>query len=231
MTAKRVAIVQSSYIPWKGYFDLIRASDEFILLDDVQFTIRDWRTRNRVKTQNGPAWLTIPVQTRGKRHQRIAEAIVADAEWGERHWRTINANYARTPWFDTYAPSLEPLFRRPVSGQLSEINRSLLDALWGAIGIKTPIRWSTEFAARGGRSERLVDLCVATGATEYLSGPSARGYLDTESFARAGIDVRFIDYSGYPEYDQPYPPFEHQVSAVDLVFCTGPRALEYMKAL
>jgi hypothetical protein len=228
---KRLAAVQSSYIPWKGYFDLIRASDEFILLDDVQFTIRDWRTRNRIKTQHGPAWLTIPVQTRGKRHQSIGDAMVADADWGDRHWRTISANYARTPWFETYAPRLEPLFRQPVSRRLSEINRSFLEALCAAIGIGTSIRWSTDYVARSGRNERLVDLCVAAGATEYLSGPAARAYLDTQAFADAGIAVTFVDYAGYGEYEQPYPPFEHLVSAVDLVFCTGPRALEYMKSL
>ena len=96
---KRVAIVQSSYVPWKGYFDLIRASDEFILLDDVQFTKRDWRSRNRIKTQHGPAWLTIPVRTKGLYRQLIQDTYVSDPRWGEAHWATLRASYARAPFF------------------------------------------------------------------------------------------------------------------------------------
>src|SRR4030095_6284230 len=99
MSRKRVAIVQSSYIPWKGYFDLIRASDEFILLDDVQFTKRDWRSRNRIKTQRGPAWLTIPVRTKGLYKQLIQDTYVSDVRWGEAHWATLRASYARAPFF------------------------------------------------------------------------------------------------------------------------------------
>jgi hypothetical protein len=226
--AGRVAIVQSSYIPWKGYFDLIRAADEFVLLDNVQFTIRDWRNRNRIKTQHGPIWLTLPVHAHGR--PLIADVAVSDPTWGERHWRSIRANYGKTPWFSTYAPRLEPLFRTPVSALLSEINRSLLECVCTLLGIGTRFRWSTEFTTRRDRTERLVDICAATGAREYLSGPSARGYLDVEVFRAAGIDVTFVDYESYPEYEQPYPPFEHQVSVLDLIFCTGPRALEYMKS-
>src|SRR5262245_18843047 len=94
MAHKSVAIVQSSYIPWKGYFDLIRAADEFILLDDVQFTKRDWRSRNRIKTKDGLHWLSIPVLTKGRYDQRISDTTIADASWSERHWHTIHNAYA-----------------------------------------------------------------------------------------------------------------------------------------
>jgi hypothetical protein len=231
MLHKRVAIVQSSYIPWKGYFDLIRAVDEFILLDDVQFTKRDWRSRNRIKTKDGLAWLSIPVQTKGRYLQRIMDATVSDPGWGERHWRTIRSAYARTPYFAEYAGAFEALYLTPVSGSLSRINGAFIAAICGMLGITTPVRPSTDYRAGEGRNERLIDLCVQAGATEYLSGPSAREYMDLDAFAAAGISVRFADYSGYPEYPQPHPPFEHAVSAIDLLFCTGPRALEFMKAV
>ena len=229
MTHKRVAIVQSSYVPWKGYFDLIRAVDEFILLDDVQFTRRDWRSRNRIKTSHGPNWLTIPVQAKGRYLQPIREVVVSDEGWGLRHWQTLRTHYARTPYFAEYAPRLEPLYRTPVSNQLSLINHSFIQAICGALGVVTPITWSTDYDAHPGRNERLIDLCRQSGATEYLSGPSAAGYIDVDAFARAGVRVLFADYSGYPEYPQPYPPFEHAVSIIDLLFCTGPGALGYMK--
>jgi hypothetical protein len=231
MAHKRVAIVQSSYIPWKGYFDLIRAADEFILLDDVQFTKRDWRSRNRIKTKDGLHWLTIPVHTKGRYEQRIMDTTISESSWGERHWQTIQSAYARTAFFDAYAPSVRALYEKPVSEKLSEVNRSLIDVICRALGIVTPIRWSSEYHPAEGRNERLIDLCLKAGATDYLSGPSARGYMDEAAFARAGVTVQFVDYSGYSEYPQPYPPFEHAVSALDLLFCTGPRAIDYLKDL
>jgi hypothetical protein len=231
MTTKRVAIVQSSYIPWKGYFDLIRSVDEFILLDDVQFTRRDWRSRNRIKTKDGAAWLTIPVQSKGRFTQSIRETRVSDPAWGERHWQTIHASYARAPFFRDYASCFEALYRQPGSEFLSEINHAFITAICRALRIETPIAWSSDYDARDGRTERLVDLCRAAGATVYLSGPSARDYLDESAFAGAGIAVAWADYGGYPEYPQVHPPFDHAVSALDLLFCTGPDALGYMKQL
>jgi hypothetical protein len=230
-SGRRLAIVQSSYIPWKGYFDLIRSVDEFILLDEVQFTRRDWRSRNRVKTQHGIKWLSLPVSTKGKYHQRIDQTFVSDPSWGDRHWSTLRASYGRTPGFREYQTMLEPLFRAPASLQLSAINRSLIEAVCAILRIDTRISWSSDYAARPGRTERLIDLCLQAGASEYLSGPAARVYLDADALASAGVQVRFVDYAGYPEYDQPYPPFEHHVSVLDLIFCAGPRAVEYMKLL
>ena len=229
MGGKRVAIVQSSYIPWKGYFDLIRAADEFILLDEVQFTKRDWRSRNRIKTKDGLAWLSVPVTTKGRYLQRIQDVTVADSSWGLSHWKTLRAAYARAPYFTAYAEQLETQYASSGSVLLSDINHAFVTTICRWLGIGTPIRWSSDYAAGEGRNRRLIDLCTQAGAAEYLSGPSARGYLDVEAFAAAGISVLFADYSGYPEYPQPYPPFEHAVSVLDLLFCTGPRALTYMK--
>jgi hypothetical protein len=231
MVPKCVAIVQSSYIPWKGYFDLIRAADEFILLDDVQFTKRDWRSRNRIKTKDGLHWLTIPVHTKGRYEQRIMDTMISDSSWSTRHWQTIHNAYARAPFFDAYAAPLRSFYETPVSDRLSDVNRALIELMCSALGIATTITWSSEYHPREGRNERLIDLCVKAGATDYLSGPSARGYVDEAAFAEAGVTVHFVDYSGYPEYPQPYPPFEHAVSALDLIFNTGPRASEYLKDL
>ena len=231
MAHKCVAIVQSSYIPWKGYFDLIRAADEFILLDDVQFTKRDWRSRNRIKTKDGLAWLTIPVHNKGRYQQRIMDTTISDPGWSERHWQTIHSAYARTPFFDTHAPRVKSVYEHPPSDRLSDVNRSLIETVCQLLEITTPITWSSEYHPVEGRNERLIDLCVKAGATEYLSGPSARGYLDEAAFASAGVTVHFVDYSGYREYPQPYPPFEHAVSALDLLFCTGPNASDYLKDL
>ena len=230
--SKRIAIVQSSYIPWKGYFDLIRSTDEFILLDDVQFTRRDWRTRNRIKTQHGVAWLTVPVQSKGHYHQSIESTLVADERWASRHWSTLRAAYGRAPFFKEYSATLAPLYEcRPAGERVSEVNHAFITAICTLLGVTTPITWSSAYGACEGRNERLIDLCRMAGATDYLSGPSARGYLDEAAFASAGIRVQFADYSGYPEYPQPHPPFEHGVSMLDLLFCAGPDSLRFMKRL
>jgi hypothetical protein len=230
MPDKRVAIVQSSYIPWKGYFDLIRSVDHFILLDNVQFTRRDWRTRNRIKTRQGLAWLSIPVNARHHRSQLIQDITIAHPAWGPRHWRTLEASYARTPYFRAYADAIAPLYRDPPS-RLSCVNYTFIKAICAILGITTPITWSSAYPTSAERNRRLIDLCRAVGATEYLSGPSAREYLDVGAFEATGITVRFVDYAGYPEYPQPHGPFEHGVTVLDLLFCTGPRALDYMKVL
>ena len=231
MSQKRVAIVQSSYIPWKGYFDLIRSADEFILLDTVQYSKGSWRNRNRIKTKDGLAWLSIPVHTRGHLLQTIADIVVADPAWATRHWQNIRDAYAGAPFFEDYAEPFEAAYKSFRSDRLSHINRALTELACRALGIATRISSATDYRPGQGQTQRLVDLCQQAGATEYLSGPSARGYIDQQLFADAGIDLHFADYSGYREYTQPYPPFEHAVSVLDLLFCTGPHAQSFMKDL
>lgn len=226
--SKTLAAVQSSYIPWKGYFDLIRSADEFVLFDQVQFTRRDWRNRNRIKTKDGIQWLTIPVRSKGNYHAAIQDMIVSEAGWNHRHWQRIVASYARAPHFATMGPALARLFEGATQSQLSEVNRWFLEGLCRLLGIDTPLAWSTDYQVAEGKSDRLVSLCLAAGATRYLSGPAARSYLDLELFARHGVEVAFFDYAGYPEYQQLFPPFDHHVSAVDLLLNEGPKAPQFL---
>lgn len=229
---KKVAIVQSSYIPWKGYFDLIRRVDEFILYDDVQYTRRDWRNRNRIKSPNGPLWLTIPVEVRGRYLQAIKDTKVSDRRWNERHWRSIHGSYARAPYYAAYRPQLEDLYLGCDSASLSEINFRFLSRFCALLSIETRLTWSMDYTTVDAETtERLVALCRQAGATEYLSGPSARAYIDPSRFEDAGIMLTFMDYDGYPEYGQLYPPFDHQVSIIDLLVHTGPAALAHMLPL
>lgn len=229
MIHKRIAIVQSSYIPWKGYFDLIRAVDEFVLLDDVQYTRRDWRNRNRIKTSTGPLWLTIPVIVRGRYRQTIKDTCIEDPSWAERHWRSITASYARAAYFAEYRDRLHALYTAAASERyLSRVNYACIRALCDMLQVPTRISWSMDYAAVEGRTERLVGICEQAGATEYLSGPSARAYIDLALFERAGITVTYVDYSAYPEYEQLYPPFDHRVSILDLLLTHGSGATDYM---
>lgn len=229
MAGNRVAIVQSSYIPWKGYFDLIRSVDHFVLYDDVQFTRRDWRNRNRIKTPRGSAWLTVPVRAKGHYTAPIRDIEVDGFDWVDTHWATIRANYARAPFFKSFGPLVEQLFRTGRFPRLSDVNRHFTEGLCAMLGITTPLSWSWEFDLRPERSERLLGICAQLGANTYLSGPSAAGYLDESLFERAGVRVCYVNYSHYPEYPQMYPPFQHEVSVLDLLLNVGSDALSYMK--
>ncbi|WP_295433024.1 WbqC family protein [uncultured Thiodictyon sp.] len=228
---KKVAILQSNYIPWKGYFDLIAAVDEFILYDDMQYTRRDWRNRNKIKTPLGLQWLTVPVKVKGKYHQTIKETENDGSDWQESHWKSLVANYRRSAHFEELSSALSPFYLERSYLHLSTLNRTLIDWVCGYLGIATRITTSSDYRLVDGKTERLLDLCLQTGATEYISGPAARGYLDETLFADAGIAVNFFDYGGYPSYPQLWGTFEHGVSILDLLFNCGadsPRYLHYV---
>jgi WbqC-like protein family len=224
VTERRIAIVQSNYIPWKGYFDLIHSVDEFILFDDVQYTRRDWRNRNVIKTKDGPTWLTIPVRISGRYLSPIKDIEVDGQKWREQHWRTIAASYARAPHFGFLKAAFEEVYRGSSEASLSLINRSFIETICAALSIRTKLSWSMDHQIVEGKTARLVSLCQQAGASTYVSGPSARDYIDLGLFEEAGIAVEFFDYKGYPEYPQQYPPFKHDVSILDLLFNQGPDA-------
>jgi len=226
---KRVAIVQSNYIPWKGYFDLIAAVDEFILFDDVQYTRQDWRNRNMIKTPTGIQWISIPVQIRGLYSQTIRQTLISNNDWQKQHWRTLTMNYSRAPFFRDTAEWLEPLYQAATFPDLSGVNRHFLRGICDRLGIATPLGSSSDHVLEGDPSERLASICAQAGAGVYLSGPAARAYLDEGAFARRGIVVRWFDYEGYRPYPQLWGPFEHKLSVLDLIFNTGPEARSFMK--
>jgi len=228
---RRVAVVQSNYIPWKGYFDIIQAVDEFILFDDVQYTRRDWRNRNVIKTAQGPAWLTIPVNTKGQYLAAIKDITVSDPGWAARHWKALVASYGAAPYFKAYRELFQELYLDCRESHLSAINHRFLSAICRLLGIGTRLRWSMDLGPghlQVDKTERLVALCLRAGATSYLSGPTAREYLREEPFAREGVELVWASYEGYRAYPQLHGAFEHNVSVLDLIFNTGPEAPRYM---
>jgi hypothetical protein len=227
VSIKRIAIVQSNYIPWKGYFDLIDAVDEFVLYDDMQYTRRDWRNRNQIKTPQGVQWLTVPVKVKGKYLQTIRETEIDGHEWAHSHWKSLQQNYAKTRYFQSYAPALEALYLGKNYTYLCDLNLALLRWVAMQMGIETPLTLSSDYRLSGDRSEKLLNVCIQAGANEYISGPSARDYLDERMFIEAGISVRWFDYPTYPEYPQLWGPFAHGVTILDLIFNCGPKAADF----
>jgi WbqC-like protein family len=227
MAGKKIAILQSNYIPWKGYFDLIAAVDEFIIYDDVQFTKNDWRNRNKIKSPRGLEWLSIPVGQNISR--RICDVELPTTDWRQQHWNKLHDAYRTCSYYTEVETLLGPFYQSARIGTLTELNRGLIEAICGYMGIATKISYSWDYPSGVGKTERLVDLCRQTEASEYISGPAAKAYLDESLFASNGIDVRWFDYSGYPEYTQLFGEFEHGVTVLDLLFNCGNESPSYMK--
>ena len=224
----RVVINQSNYLPWKGYFDLIHDADLFIFLDDVQYTHRDWRNRNRIKTPDGLLWLTIPVGSGTDR--LINEVPLPAGDWAGRHAQSLRYGYAGSRHFGTYAPFLAEIFRPSGWPTLSAFNQHVIQTISRDFlgNTRTQFVDSTVFRIRESKQDRILALLQAVGATSYLSGPAAKNYLEPNRFEAAGIELLWKDYSGYPEYPQLHGPFEHAVSILDLLFSTGPAAPDYI---
>jgi hypothetical protein len=223
----RCVILQPSYIPWRGYFDLIRCADVFVFYDDVQYDKGGWRNRNRIKTPQGLKWLTIPVRKRGIVSGKIPiNAITtADDRWATKHLEALRRSYASAPYFD--GEWLERMYADPPS-LLAEFTITTTIELAARLGIcDTRFIRSSELHATGRKTDRLVDVLRKVGATHYLSGQSARAYIEPQKFDDAGITLEWIPYD-YPEYPQLYPPFEPFVSVLDLLFMAGPEAPRYI---
>lgn len=225
---KKIAILQSNYIPWKGYFDLIAGVDEFILYDDMQFTKNDWRNRNKIKTPKGLEWLSIPVGADISR--RIRDVQLPNNGWQQKHLRTLEINYGRTAFFEEIINLLQPIYLNQQIITLTEFNRTLIQMVCDYLNIKTKISYSWDYTLDEGKTERLVSLCLQAGATEYISGPAAKDYLDEAMFDKQKIQVSWFDYSGYQRYPQLWGAFEHGVSVLDLLFNCGKQSNQYLKS-
>ena len=220
---KILGILQPVYLPWLGYFEQIAAADHFILLDDVQYTRRDWRNRNRIKTPNGSTWLTVPVDHH-PRSALIHEITISDhGNWPRRHLLTIERNYGRRPHFQPLFDELERVLLDPPE-HLVDLDAQLIHLLCRRLEIDTPISLSSEQPRRSDdRQERLLEICRAHGATHFYEGASGKSYIEVEYFRRAGIEVVFQDYR-HPIYRQHFSGFLPNQAAIDLIMNTGPEA-------
>ena len=222
-----VGIIQSNYIPWKGYFDIIHDVDLFVFHDDLQYTKGDWRNRNVIKTPEGERWLTIPVGT--SEHRRICDVPLPAPDWTAEHWRRIDLAYRKAPYFALYRDYFARFYLESTWCSLSELNQALIVGIsHDLLGITTEFADSRTFHPTRSKGERLLEIIENTGADVYVSGPSARDYITDEQFAAAGIDVVWKDYAGYPEYSQAHGSFCHEVTILDLLFHTGPSAPWYI---
>ena len=227
MNEIKVAILQSNYIPWKGVFDLINMVDIFVFFDDVDFTKRDWRTRNKIKTPQGEVWLTVPVQ-KNHRGTKINEVIISQTEdWQLKHYKTIVSNYKKSKYFDLYKNLLNEIYLNRKWENLSEFNIFTTKLIAKELGILTRFICSSDLKVEGVKDERLLNICKEVNATEYISGPAAKAYINPELFKKNDIKLSYIVYK-YNEYPQLYNDFDHNVSILDLLFNCGPDSAKYI---
>lgn len=220
-------MIQSSYIPWRGYFDFIDDCDLFVFYDDVQYTHRSWRNRNRIKTDRGPMWLSVPVLHNQETLIQQAQ-IDYSTRWSDKHMRSLTLAYSKAPYFEAYAPGFFDILRsRPKT--ISELNVRASAWIMEQLGISTRTRMSNEFGIHGDKEERPLRILRHLGATAYLAGPTAKPYTDSEKFRRAGVALEFKVYD-YPEYPQLHGAFEPNVTVLDLLFNCGPQARRYLKS-
>lgn len=225
--ARTVVVTQSNYLPWKGYFDLINDADLCVFYDDVQFTKNDWRNRNLIKSASGASWITVPVGAHI--HRKICEVPIDNSHWAAKHWRTICHSYAKAPFFDKYRDFFEDVYLRRHWDNLTALNHHLITSIASEfLGIKTKFADSRQYSVSGQKGDRLLELLGLLGASTYVSGPAAKSYIDEDLFLRSGIRVTYKSYAGYPEYPQFFPPFDHRVSVIDLLFHLGPQAPDYI---
>jgi hypothetical protein len=226
---KKILITQSNYIPWKGYFDSIAQSDVFVVYDDMQYTKRDWRNRNKIKTEQGLKWLSVPVEVSGKYFQKINETRIADKNWNNSHWEIIKQNYKNAPSFKEVSEWVEGVYKNCNYDFLTDVNLHFINHINDFLGIETEIKLSSEFNLDVEKTQRLVTICKELNGTDYYTGPAAKAYMNVVLFEKEAINVHFIDYSSYEEYEQIYPPFEHNVSILDLIFNIGLESNKYLK--
>lgn len=203
--------------------------DEFVIYDDVQYTKRDWRNRNKIKTPQGSKWISVPVQVKGKYFQNINETMISEPDWAQSHWGSIKQNYSKAPFFKEYKDRFEELYMNMKLESLTEVNQRFMVEIIDVLGINIKIRRSEEFNAEGIKTDKLINVCLAMGATEYFTGPAAKSYIEEDKFESHNIKLHYLDYADYPEYNQLFPPFDHSVTILDLIFNEGPEAIKYMK--
>lgn len=224
-----VSVHQPGYLPWPGYFHRSALSDVHVFFDDVQFEKNGLNNRNRIKTAQGAQWLTVPVRTKSRFGNNLLKDVeIADDRWRQVHWRSLFQNYRKAPHFEEHAGFFKTLYERPWD-RLLPLNVAIVEYFAKALGLKTRFVYASQLAIDGGKSDRVLNVCRALGATLYISGALGRDYLRAGDFEAAGIRVIFQDYRR-PSYPQLYKDHIPDLSAADLLFNCGPDSLRVLMA-
>jgi len=219
---------QPYFAPYGGFFYKAHLSDVFVLLDQVQFPRgTTWISRNRFKSHQGTLWITIPVRKKGLGLQNINQIrICHEGRWPKKHLESLKAAYDRAPYFLDHLDFLKEMFSRKFE-RLAELNLATLDYLMKALGLDTRLVRLSDIHAPSSGTPRLIEICLALGASRFLAQSPAAKYLDTKMFLDAGIDLSFFNPPS-PVYPQLWGDFIANLSVFDLLFNCGPKARDIL---
>jgi len=228
----RGTILQPTYLPWIGYFEMINSSDVFIVFDHVQFERKSWQQRNKIKTANGIAYLTVPVQ-KAHRETKISEIKISYEGYNpfEKHWKTIELSYKKAPYFEKYKPYFEKIYSKKYV-LLRDLNVDIIKLISDILGVKKKIIFSSEFNLKDGgmgKSEKVINLCKKAGIDHLYDAKGAEDFLDRVLFQKEGISIDFQEFL-HPEYPQLWGKFAPYLSVIDLIFNQGDKSLDIIKS-
>lgn len=215
-----VSVHQPQYLPWIGYFDKIKKSDIFVILDNVQYKKREYQNRNQIRTKDGSLWLTVPVKTKSKYFQKIKEVEIDNtASWNQKHWQSIVSNYSKAEFFNKHRNFFDEVYKNNWI-KLIDLNLHIINYMIEVFDIKTVIHFESEFDITTEKTDRIIDLCKKINADAYLSGTGGKNYLEEEKFSTNNIKLLYQEFK-HPVYKQVYGEFMPYMSAIDLLFNTG----------
>jgi len=221
----KVCIHQPDFLPFLGFYQKLKRSDIYIALDHVQFIKRGWQNRDRIKSQNGEIWLTVPVENKGNYKQLLMDTKLDDSQqWREKHLNTIKSCYGKAPHFKSYFEKIEAIYRQP-HGTLTKLNLSFIRFFLDIFKMDIPIKKSSEMNPDGAKNELLIDLCKKISAAKYITGTGATEYLDDAMFKANGIELEVVSFNPKP-YPQLFGDFIPNLSAVDFLFNKGVDGLD-----
>lgn len=218
---------QPVYLPWLGLFHKIYMAEKFCIFDIVQYQKKDYNNRNKIKTNAGPIWLSVPVESKDHLEKKICDIRIINDGWNRKHFKSIYLAYQKSPYFEQYIEGLERLLVNTHYDFLCDLNAAGLRFLLQALGIDRPILKASDYDFSGSKSDLVLDMCIKLGAKDYIFGALGKDYADHDSFARNGIKIYFQEYQ-HPIYNQLHGSFEPYMSVVDLLFNEGPNSLDIL---
>lgn len=221
---------QPVYLPWLGLFHKVSLADRFVYFDDVQYQIKDWNNRNKIKTNHGDIWLTVPVLR--KNHYKLkSKDVLINNEllWRRKHFKSIYLAYKKARYFNRYIGIFEDIYSRQWE-KLSELNECMLKIFLKELGIDIPFYRLSDYGLKSRKSDLVLDMCKRMEADLYIFGALGRDYADVESFRQANFQVYFQDYK-HPVYAQLHESkFTPCLSIIDLLFNHGEESLKIIRS-
>ncbi len=222
-----ICIHQPDFVPYLGFFHRLLSTDHFIYLDDVQFIRRGWQHRDQVKTKGGATWLTLTLQ-KGDYHQQIKDVLLSsDGKWIDGNINLIQQSYSKAPYFELVFPRVEAIYRGGHT-RMIDFNLAFLNLAMDILGINVRTSFASNYGLTSASSQRLLDLVLAVGGDNYLTGTGSRDYLDEALFKRGGVRVTWQEFK-HPVYPQLHGSFMPMLSCLDLFFNCGEHSAQILR--